>query len=190
MKKFHVHTTISPRHREILDKHKIKYVTHQRVLEQALDGLEKDSNGTARSADDDARTLFGDKSGMLRLTLKETMNIFIETADIDRFKAYVAERKPAEAVIEYYCQKPLKECSLKEVMDTMVAISRYAYWFDKVIYEDDNGDGRYTLKIYHSSGLNNSKIFEVFFGSLFKAYGADAEIKISDRSLFINVNKQ
>jgi hypothetical protein len=189
MKKYHVHTTLSPRHREILDKYKEKYGTHQKVIEQALDRLDKGpKNVPLPSEKGEIQAQFDDKSGMMRLTLKEIMNIFIETADIDRFKTYTAERKPSEALVEYYCQKPLKECSLKEVMDTLATISQYAYWFDKVIYEDE--DDRYMMKIYHSSGLNNSKVFEVIFGSLFKALEADYEIKISDRSLFIKVLKK
>lgn len=187
MKKYHVHTTLSPKHREILDKYKGQYVTYERVLEHALECLEKDSaNPYATGQEEQAP--FGDRSGMFRMTLKEVMNIFIETADVNLFKAYVAEKKPAESMVEYYCQKPFNECSLKEIVDILVAISRHAYWFDKVIDEED--DDFYTVNIYHSSGLNNSKIFQVIFGSLFEACGASAEIKISNRSLFIKVNKK
>lgn len=188
MKKYHVHTVLSSRHRELLDKFKEKYVTHQRVIEQALDCLEKSSKNTPSLLEqDDLRLKLAYESGILCLMQKETLKILIETADIDRFKAHTADQKPAESVIEYYYQKPLNECSLKEVMDGLVAVGKYANWFDEISYVDNND--HYLMKIYHSMGIINSKIFQIFFESLFKTYGAKAEIKISDRSLFIKVLK-
>lgn len=125
---------------------------------------------------------------MLCLTQKETLKLLIETADINRFRALAATQKPAESVIEYYYQKPLNECSLKEVMDGLVAIGKLANWFEEVSYVD-NGD-HYMMKIYHSFGINNSKIFQIFFESMFKSYGARSRINIAERSIFIKVYKK
>lgn len=188
MEKYHVHTTLSPRHRELLDKYKEKYVTHQKVIEQALDALENDSkNSLPLSELDKRRIKIRGNSGMLCLAQKETLKVLIETADMDRFKALTVDHKSGEYIIEGYYQKPLKECSLKEVMDGLIAVGNYANWFDEMMCTDD--DNCYTIKIYHSMGINNSKIFQIFFESLFKTYGARAEIDIAERRIFLKVYK-
>jgi hypothetical protein len=189
MEKYHVHTTLSPKHRELLDKYKEKYVTHQRVIEQALDCLEKSSiNTLPLSEQDKLRIKLTGDLGILCLTQKETLKLLLETADINRFMALAAAQKPAESVVEYYNQKPLNECSLKEVMDGLVAVGKLANWFEEVSYVD-KGD-HYSMKIYHNMGINNSKIFQIFFESMFKTYGARSRIDISERSLFIKAYKK
>lgn len=173
----------------LLDKFKEKYVTHQRALEQALDCLEKSSIKASPLAEQDKlRVKLSSEMGVLCLTQKETLKLLMETADINRFKVLAATHKPAESVIEYYYQKPLSECSLKEVMDGLVAVSHLANWFEEVNYTDD-GD-HYNMKIYHNMGINNSKIFLIFFESMFKTYGATARITISERSIFIKAYKK
>ena len=189
MKKYHVHTTLSPKHRELLDKHKEKYFTHQRVIEQALDSLEKDSkDAPSLSAQDILRIKLADEAGILCLAQKETLKILIETVDINRFKAHVASQKPAESLVEYYHKKPLNECSLEEVLEGLVAVGNRANWFDKINYSDD-GD-HYSMELYHSMGINNSKIFQIYFDSVFKTYGSRAEISISERRLFLKAFKR
>jgi hypothetical protein len=48
-----------------------------------------------------------------------------------------------EYVIEFFYQKPLKECSLKEILDGLVFNAKICHLFDAVNYTDD-GD-HYTL---------------------------------------------
>lgn len=92
-----------------------------------------------------------------------------------------------EYAVEYYLQKPLKESSLKEVIDALVIISRMSNWFNTVDYTDDGG--HYMLRITHSLGLNFSKLNIIGFESIFKTYGVKYENIISERTIFMKIFK-
>ncbi len=111
----------------------------------------------------------------------------MKITDIELQKEYVSQYKPVEYTTEYYFQKPLKECSLKEVIDGIVINARISNWYDTVDYTDD--DGHYTLKITHSLGLNTSKLVNIAIESVFETYGAKTENTISEKTVFIKIFK-
>lgn len=57
-----------------------------------------------------------------------------------------------------------------------------------MIDHSDDGD-YYTIKLYHSFGMNNSLISQLMCENAFKTYGYRYEASISDRYIFIKVYK-
>lgn len=187
MKKYRINTTISTQHYTLLKKYVEKYESQQSVLEHALESLENNSVQSHRLSPEDELWIryTGVKSACL--VQKEGLFWLMNTADIEQLQKIMTDQKPIEYAIEFYLQKPLKECSLKEVVEGLVINSRMSHWFDTTDYTDD-GD-HYTVKITHSLGLNNSKMLEILDGSVFKTYGAKTEITISEKTFFMKIFK-
>ena len=137
-----------------------KFETQQKTIEYALESLENSSKQNLalnREEKWEERYWICLKSTKLACFIqKDGLKILLETADIEQLKEHVNNHKPMEYNIEYYYQKPLKECSLKEVIDGIVIISKLSNWFDTVDQTEDKG--LFTLVITHSLGLNNSKL--------------------------------
>ncbi len=188
MKKHIVHTTISEKHWELLKKHTKEFESQQKVLEFALENMEKNSNNIPpQTPEEQLWNRIGREVKSVCIIEKEFFKLVCETADTERLAEYINCHKQIEYVLEYYYQKPLKECSLKEVMDGIVINSRTANWFETVNYTDDGNC--YTLKITHNLNLNNSIINKLLLESLFRTYGAKIKIEISERSLFVKIFK-
>lgn len=188
MKKYHLHTTLSLKHKDMLDRLKGKYDTQQKVLELALESLESGSKKNDQLSREDKFLLYVFKeSGWVCSVPKDALKLLVETVDLDRLREYVDRSKPLEYTMEFYAQKPLKECRLNDILDAAVESSRMSNWFDTIGYTDD-GD-HYTLKIYHSMGFNTTKIYQIFFESLFNSYGVKCESMISESTLFMTVHK-
>ena len=187
MKKYRVSTTISPKHWALLKKFSDN-CTQQKVLKIALENMEKNTRQLpSQSPEEELWMRIGSEVKSVCIIQKNALKELLRTADTGRFVEMIALEKPIEYVIEYYYQKPLKECTLREVVEGNVINGKMARWFDTISYADD-GD-HYTIKITHDMGINNSRIHQLLNESLFKSYGARTEIDISERSLFIKVFK-
>jgi len=57
------------------------------------------------------------------------------------------------------------------------------------IWSYSDNDYHYNIILNHDMGFNNSKWLKIMIENLFKTYGVKAEIRISERSVFINVFK-
>ncbi len=121
------------------------------------------------------------------LVQKECLEWLMETADIEKLRKIVAPQKPLVYAIEYYYQKPLKECSLLEIIDGLIINARMSHWFDTVDYKDA-GD-HYTMNATHSLGLNNSKMLKILQESVFVTYGVKVESTISEKTYFMKIYK-
>lgn len=187
MKKHRISTTISQKHWELLNKYVNKFETQQKVIELALESLENGSKQNPISAWETRFWLFAKSTKSVCLIQKDGLKVLIETVDIELVKEFVTRNKPIEYSIEFYFQKPLKECNLKEVVDGLAIIARISNWLDSVDYTDD-GD-HYRLMMTHSLGLNNSKISMIMFENMFKTYGVKTENAISEKTIFIKVFK-
>jgi hypothetical protein len=186
LKKYRLSTTISMKHWAILKKLVERYETQQKAIELALDNLNNPGQGRTLTPDEELWLLVGRVKSTC-VVQKDGLRILMETADIDRWADYVARLKPFEYVTEVCCQKPLKECSLKDIIEAHVFNARVSKQYDIIDYSDD-GD-HYTLKLTHDLGLNNSKMLKVLYESLFNTYGARNEYQISERSIFVKVYK-
>jgi len=51
---------------------------------------------------------------------KDFTKILFETADTEKIRDYITREKPAEFAIEWYYHKPLKDGTLKEIIDAVV----------------------------------------------------------------------
>jgi hypothetical protein len=189
MKTHRISTTISQRHWAILNKYSEKFSTQQKVLEFALENLEKASgDNTQLSKEDEIWVHVGREiKSALVIFQKDYAKILLETADIERFREYTANEKPVEFIIEYYYHKPLKDCSLKEIIDAIILNIKIQNSADAVNYTDD-GD-HYTINISHSMGLNMSIESVIMHESVFKAYGAKFESHYSERNIFFKLYK-
>lgn len=187
MKKHRVSTTISQKHWELLNKHVEKFGTQQKVIELALESLENSSKQNPIPAWETRFWIFVKSTKSVCFIIKDGLKLLIETADIDLVKEFVTRNKPIEYSIEFYFQKPLKEISLKEVIDGLIIVARTGNWFDSIDYTDE-GD-YYTLMVTHSLGINNSKINLIMYENLFKTYGVKAESTISAKTIFMKIFK-
>lgn len=187
MKKHRISTTISQKHWGLLKKHVEKYETQQKALERALECLESSSRQSPALTREEKLWVHISRTKSACIIQKDYLRMLMKITDIELQKEYVAQYKPVEYTTEYYFQKPLKECSLKEVIDGIVINARISNWYDTVDYTDD--DGHYTLKITHSLGLNTSKLVNIAIESVFETYGAKTENTISEKTVFIKIFK-
>ena len=186
MKKHHVHTTLSSRHWDLLIKHAEKYETQQKVIEHALECLDHSTKQATPISPEEAlgARIGQDLNKMACLVQKDALKGLFETiTHLERQRKYIAKETPGEFIIEYYHHKPLKECSLKEVLDAIVSVgSDYPTRFDMINYTD-NGD-YYTLNATHSMGLNLSKVFVMMQENVFASYGAKTESHVFLNGVF------
>lgn len=149
MKKHRVNTTISTKHWEMLKKYMEEHGTQQKVLEMALENLKRKPKADAKLSPEEQlwmrivkelkRTCFLHKDILMEL---------MKTADYGRIAELITRLKILEYQLVFYYQKPLKECSLKEVMDGIVITTGIGNWLDTINYTE-NGS-YYTLKVMHS----------------------------------------
>lgn len=187
MKKYNIHTTLSSKHWEILRKNLEQHKTQQKVLELALESLEKKQD-IPQSPEEELWMRIGGKIKAVGLIQKEGLKVLIKTMDTDLCTEFVKQQKPIEYTVEFYYQKPLKECTLKEVIEGLIVTGNISCMMDSVGYTDC-GD-HYLIKITHDMGLNDSKMLKVMIDSLFTTYGAKTDIQISERSVFVKVFKK
>jgi hypothetical protein len=188
LKRHRIATTVSEKHWELLQKHAGKFETQQKALEMALECLEKDSKQCPELTVKQKFWLTCESIGSVCCVQKAALKILMETVNLERFKEYVTQRKPIECVVEFFLQKSLKECSLKEVVDGLTIVFGTSHMFDTVDYKD-NGD-YYMLVLTHSLGLNNSKLNLTTFENIFKTYGVHFESIISENTIFMKVFKE
>jgi hypothetical protein len=112
----------------------------------------------------------------------------METVDIGRFKEYVDEQRPVEFALEYYYRKPLKACSLQEIVDGLIHIIRSQGGIADSLNCVDDGK-YYQINMTHCLGINYSKTMAMMQESLFKSYGVDYESHFSERSIFFKIFK-
>lgn len=189
MKTHRISTTISQKHWALLNKYAEKYHTQQKVLEISLENLEKNIDySPPLSIEDEVWIRMGKEiKSTLLVFQKDYAKMMMETADIEQFKVYTAKEKPIEFAIEYYYRKPLKECSLKEIIEGMVLNIKVQNSSDSVTYTENNE--YYTINIAHGLGINMSRMSVIMHESAFKSYGVRVESRFSERSIFFKVYK-
>lgn len=187
LKRHRIATTISEKHWELLKKHAEKFETQQKALELALEYLENSSKQCPELTPEQKFWLACESISSVCCVQKGALKILMENVNHERFKEYVTKNKPIECVVQFFLQKPLNECSLKEVVDGLTIIFGTSHMFDTVDY-NENGD-YYLLALTHSLGLNSSKLNLTTFESLFKTYGVNVESKISVNTIFMKVFK-
>jgi hypothetical protein len=171
----------------LLQKHVEKYETQQKALEVALESLENSSKQSPALTLEEKLWMRLKSVKSLCIIEKNAFKLLLETADFELLEEFYIQNKPLEYAIEYYFQKPLKECSLKEVIDGLVIYARTSNRLDTVNCTDESD--HYTLIITHSMGLNASKLNIISFESVFKTYGVKTECIISTKTNFLKIFK-
>jgi len=189
MKKYRLSTTISPKHWSLLKKYSEKFETQQKALEHALESLDDRSLASNLLSEEDKVWYRISKDIRMTKVLIQTdyFMMLLKTADIEPFKEYVAVHQPVAFAIEYYYRKPLKECSLREVLDCILLNSRIMNIADNIDYKD-KGD-YYELIIIHSFGINMSKMHLIAHENAFGSYGVKFDCNYSERHVFFKIYK-
>lgn len=190
MKKRRVSTNISAKHWELLKNYTEKYGTQKKVLELALENLEKtEKQQPALSQEEELWLRVKKELRENAITIRR--DLFIElmrTVDFKRFSELLNKLKLAEHQVVFHYNKPLKELNLKEVMEGIVITCRITSLFDIVTYTDDGN--YYTLRITHSYGtINHTKLIKTFIEPLFDAYGAKSKSALHSNTLLMKIFK-
>jgi hypothetical protein len=187
LKRHRIATTISEKHWELLKKHAEKFETQQKALELALECLESNSKQFPELTAEQKFWLTCESISSVCCVQKGALKILMETVNIERFNGYVTKNRPIECLIEFFLQKSLKECSLKEIIDGLALLFRTSHLFETINCKD-NGD-YYVLALTHSMGLNNSRLNLATFESLFETYGTYVQSIISENTIFMKIFK-
>jgi hypothetical protein len=187
LNKHRINTTISIKHWEILEKYTAKFDTQQKALEFALESLENNSKQSPISLEDQLWMRLARMRNAVSIVRRDLFREFIKSADPEKVIEATNHLKMLKYVVEAYHNKPIKNCSLKEVLDGLINVGRVVNWFDSIDYIDNNS--HYTIEIIHSLGINNSKINKVMFEDLFKEYGVKMESEVTDIGIFMKVYK-
>lgn len=189
MKKYRIHTTISKRHHELLKTYAEKYGTQQKTLENALEKLKDNpKQNSTLSLEEEVWIRAGKElKDLLIIVQKSHVKMLYENVDFIRIQEYISSNKPVEFALEYFYKKPLKKCSLLEVIEGMVLNINIQGSADTINYTDSGN--YYTVSITHSMGLNFAKMLVMEQESLFKSYGVKVESNISKRSIFFKIFK-
>jgi hypothetical protein len=191
MSKRRVSTNISQKHWDLLIKHAEKYGTQQRALEVALENLENNSRLVPELTPEEKLCLdiYRKKLAVLceKAIFKNLLSSLKTYEDILSTVDFYGEGGPLKFIIEYYLNKPLKDCSLKEILDVMIINARASNWFDSVHYTDEGT--HYKFIMLHSTGINCSEISSLVIRRLFDSHGTKFDISISSKSVFANIFK-
>jgi hypothetical protein len=189
MKKHRLNTTISEKHHSILKKHVDEFGTQQKVLENALECFENNGDQNHKlSYEEEVWMRIGREIKEVQMLLqKDFIKLLFETADMEQFKEYMEKEKPSEFALEWFLQKPLKEFTLEELIDTVLLKIRIQGGFDTIRCNEDKNS--YNINLTHNMGINCSKMNIIMYDGLFKSYGVKSDSNYSHRSVFFKVYK-
>ncbi len=190
MKKHRINTIISLKHHAILKKHLEEFGTQRSVLEHALDSLENKLNNQNSEVflEEELWMRVGREiKGAMVIVQKDLTKMLFRTADFEQINHYMKNEKPSEFALEWYYNKPLKECSLQEIIDGIILQIKLEGGADTINYNEDFNC--YNITMTHSLGINCSKIVQAASESVFKSYGVNFDSNISERSVFFKVFK-
>jgi hypothetical protein len=134
LKKYRLSTTISPKHRSLLQKHTGQFETQQKAIEKALELLDNRLLDMQSLSDEDKIWVrIGRELGPVVLVFSKdfykTIIVNVDLADIQKF---VELQKPTEFAIEFFYQKLLSACSQKEMIDGLLTYSKLGGFGDAV----------------------------------------------------------
>ncbi|VVB87438.1 Uncharacterised protein [uncultured archaeon] len=190
MRKHRVSTTISEKHWEMLKKHTEKFESQQKVLEFALESMENNSgHAPVLSIEEDLRMRsFKELKGSVVVIHKEQLKALLEEAiNIDRIGEKIKKGNTVAYLSQWYYKKPIKRCTLKEILEVTVTFFKAGNLIDDVSYMD-NGSF-YTLSLLHSMNRNCSEFCRVILEGLFENYGAKYESEVFENTIFTKIYK-
>ena len=187
MKTHRISTTISQKHWELLKKYAEKFETQQKALELALESLENSSKQSPELTLEEKYWMRLKPAKSLVIIEKNAFKMLTETADIELLSELFIRNKTIEYTIEFYFQKSLEECSLKEVIDGLVINLKITSWVDTIDYAD--GGDHYKLIITHDLGFSFAKMVTIWIENMFTAYGVKTESTYSIKTIFMKIFK-
>jgi hypothetical protein len=189
MKKYRLSTTVSPKHWALLKKYTGEFETQQKALEQALEYMDNLPPELRKLSLEDITWLRvgRDLRSIAVLFPKDYFKVLIEKVDLEDYRRFVDLQKPVEFGIEYYHQKTLKACSLREVVDGIVMNIKIQSSSDMVTCSET--DSYYEIYLTHTLGINSSIMVEMMNVSALKTYGARFDSAISERTVYFKIYK-
>ncbi|MDD1774698.1 MAG: hypothetical protein LUQ24_04155 [Methanobacterium sp.] len=185
MKNYRVNTTISMKHHAILKKYTKKYGTQRSVLEHALE-LNQRQNREFSEEEKIWMSMYQIKN-LLTVLPEDLTRLFLNNSDINRIQDYVKNETPVEFAIEWFYTKPLKECTLIELVEGIILNIKMQSSAKTINYQEL--DEYYTINILHELGLNGSKTIIIMNESALNNYGANFERNYSERNVFFKIYK-
>jgi hypothetical protein len=187
-KKYRVNTTISIKHRELLDKQVEKYGTQQIVLEKALESMDNSNHPSQLSEEQEIwLRLFREINDILVVFPRELTKILTDTMDLDEFQRYIQDAKQVESVLEYNYKKHLCDFSLPELINGIITNIKIQGSTDTV--ECTEKEDYYQIYLTHRLGIKHSKAMIIMNESVFKNYRVKFESSYSERSVFFKIYK-
>jgi hypothetical protein len=187
-KKYRVNTTISIKHRELLDKQVEEYGTQQAVLEKALEILDNGNHPGQLSEEQEIwLRLYREVNDILVFFPRELTKLLLETADMDEFQKHIQNVKQVQSVIEYNYKKHLCDFTLPELIKGVITNIKIQGSVDTV--ECTEKEDHYQIYLTHRLGINDSKSLIIMNESVFKSYGVKFESTYSKRSVFFKIYK-
>ena len=188
MKKHRLNTTISARHWELLKKYANKFETQQKALESALESLDNNSKQIHTLSPEDELLLRAVKDMKTTIPIpKDLYKVLLKSMYIERIEAELKDVNSGKYFTTWYYQKPLKKCSLEEILNSIVLFFKSGNIADSVDYIDKYD--YYSLRFIHSLKLNHSKLLKIMIEALFEEYGARIESEIADDGIFMKIFK-
>jgi hypothetical protein len=180
-----ISTTISEKHWKLLKKYTEIFETQKKTLEFALESLENGSKKNVSLTPEEQYWVKIKRAKSLIIIEKSAFRLLIETADVELINELFIRDKTIEYIIEFYFQKSLEECSLKEVIDGLVINLKIANLVDTIDCIKDIS--YYKLMITHSFGSTFSKLVTISIENMFKAHGFNTESICSIKTIFIKI---
>lgn len=189
IRKHRINTTISLKHREMLDMQLEKYDTQRNVLENALESLERGEDVKEFSEEEEVwLRMHNEINTILTLLPWGLGKLLLETADMDDFRHYIGNMKHVESILEYNFRKPLKEFTIPELIHGVILNIKMQNSTDTLKVEEYHD--HHMIYLTHRLGINCSKCLVIMNGSVFDTAGVSYETKISERSVFFKIYKE
>ncbi len=188
MKKYRVNTTISQKHHVILKELAEKYGTQQSVLEHALERLKnKDDQGELSKEEELWLQIYREMKDVLSLLQRDLVTLLFDTVDFQGYEDYIKKVNPALFAVEWYYNKPLKECTLQELVEGLIMNIKMQGTSDSINYTED--ENSYTMNWIHNLGINCSKALVIMNEMVLESYGAKFEDHYTQRSIYFTIYK-
>ena len=124
---------------------------------------------------------------ILTIFQRDLAKMLLETADMEQYREYIKNVNPAMFAVEWYYNKPLKECTLQEVINALILNIKTQSSADTINCTEN--DHFYMIHLTHNFGIKASEMLAMMNYMALESYGAKFESNFSERSIMFKVFK-
>ena len=188
--KFHIHTTISKKTKDLLEKYKdaqdesgkFLFGSKSRVIEQALELLENYYN----PKENDVNTIWCRTRDELNMVLvgKTTFLSYIKGKKRDAYKNNIALE-----IIEWYLGKQVDKMSFEEFLKGLIGVWYMANYFYNIEF-NKNDDGAFQIRFNHDLNKEYSDYWAGYFELLLKSnWSCEVDSFIRNESFYLIIKE-